>query len=488
MRATYSVVLIVLCIVFASCGGSSNSGSGGGGGGGNLPPSSYNLTVIKSSADAGTITSVPAGIDCGPTCTTQTASFDNGAIVTLLPSVNPNQGTVFTGWNGGNCNGTLACDVHVSADTSVSATFTLVSQNSLGVYLVTDGGTTSQFLGYDSSGNGISVDTTTDLLSVLLPGSKQWILADQNKSTDSDKIDLIAFEQNDQVFEVQENSDGCSFATVFNPKQAPLTSFDIHNESSSQAFGCLFNHLDIVGDSVYYVRPSYYDPFVGDTGGEFFLSKDGTETKLLERNDPDNGAAADLADNGTLYAIFHDSTNATLTVWTRDLATGKLSTQLRHYDVDEAFYKSFWFAVNNNILYFMVDYSDDTMELWNTDLSVPLLNQTVPTVLQTYSPSTVGNAGSIALWGVDNGHVVFAFSPPDSQKGTTVAEFDAATGQTNYYDLGPDTTVKSLAPVWLPVGGSNSAASRIRSAGKARGNKTVRTVPKGIVVRPSHEG
>ncbi len=122
-----------------------------------------------------------------------------------------------------------------------------------------------------------------------------------------------------------------------------------------------------------------------------------------------------------------------------------------HYDVDEAFYKSFWFAVNNNILYFMVDYSDDTMELWNTDLSVPLLNQTVPTVLQTYSPSTVGNAGSIALSGVDNGHVVFAFSPPDSQKGTTVAEFDAATGQTNYYDLGPDTTVKSLAPVWFQL-------------------------------------
>ncbi len=86
-------------------------------------PQSFNLTVTKSGTGAGTVTSAPAGIACGATCT---APFVSGTIVTL--SAVASAGSTFIGWTGGGCSGTGTCVVTVSAAATVNAQFDLAPQ------------------------------------------------------------------------------------------------------------------------------------------------------------------------------------------------------------------------------------------------------------------------------------------------------------------------------------------------------------------------
>jgi hypothetical protein len=79
---------------------------------------SHTLTVTKSGAGSGTVTSSPAGIDCGATCT---HAYDQGTSVTLTAS--PATGSTFGGWSGA-CSGSGPCTVTISADLAVTATYT----------------------------------------------------------------------------------------------------------------------------------------------------------------------------------------------------------------------------------------------------------------------------------------------------------------------------------------------------------------------------
>jgi Divergent InlB B-repeat domain/PASTA domain len=78
------------------------------------------LTVTKTGTGSGTVTSSPAGINCGATCSAQ---FTDGAAVTLAAA--PAAGSRFTGWSGG-CSGTGTCGLTMSANRSASATFAKV--------------------------------------------------------------------------------------------------------------------------------------------------------------------------------------------------------------------------------------------------------------------------------------------------------------------------------------------------------------------------
>jgi hypothetical protein len=73
--------------------------------------SSSNLTVQKNGMGSGTVTSQPAGIDCGPTCV---AGFPTGTVVTLTPT--PAAGSIFSGWNGPRCGGTGPCTITLDTD------------------------------------------------------------------------------------------------------------------------------------------------------------------------------------------------------------------------------------------------------------------------------------------------------------------------------------------------------------------------------------
>jgi len=79
---------------------------------------SFTLTVNKAGTGGGSVTSSPAGINCGTTCS---VSFTSGTIVTLTAA--PVAGSTFTGWSGGGCTGTGTCVVTLIGATSVTATF-----------------------------------------------------------------------------------------------------------------------------------------------------------------------------------------------------------------------------------------------------------------------------------------------------------------------------------------------------------------------------
>ncbi len=90
-------------------------GGGGGGGGGGTP--SFTLSIGKS--NGGTVSSSPAGINCGSACATK---FSAGSTVTLTAT--PPPGLAFSGWSGACTGSAPSCTVTVNADTKVQAAFT----------------------------------------------------------------------------------------------------------------------------------------------------------------------------------------------------------------------------------------------------------------------------------------------------------------------------------------------------------------------------
>jgi carbohydrate binding protein with CBM6 domain/List-Bact-rpt repeat protein len=80
-------------------------------------PTSQTLTVTKAGTGSGTVTSSPAGINCGSDCS---ESYASGTSVTLTAV--PGAGSTFAGWSGA-CSGTGSCAVTMTAARSVTATF-----------------------------------------------------------------------------------------------------------------------------------------------------------------------------------------------------------------------------------------------------------------------------------------------------------------------------------------------------------------------------
>ena len=80
----------------------------------------YILGAVKSGTGSGTVTSIPAGINCGAACAT---NFTQGSVITLTAT--PDVSSTFTGWSGGGCSGTGVCKVTLNSLTRVTAAFTL---------------------------------------------------------------------------------------------------------------------------------------------------------------------------------------------------------------------------------------------------------------------------------------------------------------------------------------------------------------------------
>lgn len=100
-----------------SSGGVGDDSGGSGGGGQNIKT----LNIFNSGGTGlGTITSIPAGIDCGSICT---ASFPNGTVITLTAT--PVASSTFTGWIGDSCpNATsTTCILPMTAIRNVTAIF-----------------------------------------------------------------------------------------------------------------------------------------------------------------------------------------------------------------------------------------------------------------------------------------------------------------------------------------------------------------------------
>jgi uncharacterized repeat protein (TIGR02543 family) len=75
-------------------------------------------STLLVTSDNGTVTSNPAGINCGSTC-----SENYGAETSVTLTASANSGYTFIGWSGGGCSGTGACTVTMTEAKSVTAQF-----------------------------------------------------------------------------------------------------------------------------------------------------------------------------------------------------------------------------------------------------------------------------------------------------------------------------------------------------------------------------
>jgi hypothetical protein len=80
----------------------------------------HTLTVTKSGTGSGTVTSSPAGINCGDDCS---ESYSKVQKVKLTAKADAS--STFAGWSGGGCSGTKTCTVTVDAPVTVTADFVL---------------------------------------------------------------------------------------------------------------------------------------------------------------------------------------------------------------------------------------------------------------------------------------------------------------------------------------------------------------------------
>src|SRR4029077_3552256 len=98
----------------------------------------FTLSISRQGLGSGTVTSSPAGIDCGTACT---ATYDSGTVVTLTAT--PAANATFDGWTGGGCSGTGPCTLTLTAHTTVTASFSVrrlplsISRQGLGSGTVT---------------------------------------------------------------------------------------------------------------------------------------------------------------------------------------------------------------------------------------------------------------------------------------------------------------------------------------------------------------
>jgi hypothetical protein len=78
----------------------------------------YALKVENSGTGEGTVTSSPAGINCGFNCK---EIYNSSTVVALTAT--PQTASTFTGWSGGGCTGKGQCIVSINTNTTVKANF-----------------------------------------------------------------------------------------------------------------------------------------------------------------------------------------------------------------------------------------------------------------------------------------------------------------------------------------------------------------------------
>jgi hypothetical protein len=439
--AVFSLVAALL----AACGG------GGGGGGGS---SDVSLTVVKS-AGMGTVVSTPSGINCNESCTTQTASFTPGSRVSLVATPAAAAGVAFSGWAGGGCSGTGTCSVLLSSSSTVTAGFAkqvALGPNTLGLFVVSSGGNSSQFLGFDSGGNGLTINTSVSLFSVIVPSANEWILLSSDSSVDFATSSILPFVQDDRVFLVKEFNS----SKAFSMRELNLATNQLGTAFSLPGRLLMPQNFALVGNAVYYREETITDLFGTTTGGQFSVVPDftagSTATVLLPRTDADASATFDIGDKGNVYAVRRAGGH--LQVWKRDLVTGHLVLPaIRDYVIDDTTYA--WGAkINNGILYAVRrQIADKHFEVLASDLSLSQAQPPGLAPLVSYDFATQGDfLPNASTWGVDNGVLAFAIIPPGSTKRSDLAVVDSTTvaKTTQFYTLGTGTSIFGLSVLKTP--------------------------------------
>lgn len=126
-----------------------------------------NRTLTINKTGTGTISSSPAGINCGSTCSSTFLSSQ-----TVVLTATPSPGWTFSGWSGGLCSGTGTCSVTMSSDRTVSATFVETSVLNLSFSGTGSGTVTSSPSGINCiSGCNSSFAKTSTVVLTATPNS-----------------------------------------------------------------------------------------------------------------------------------------------------------------------------------------------------------------------------------------------------------------------------------------------------------------------------
>jgi phospholipase C len=151
LRVPSFAVVLACALILNACGGTPSS---------NNPPPPQNFQLTVAVTGTGSVTSSPAGINCPSTCS---ASFASGTSVTLTATAG--SGFQFGGYSGA-CSG-ASCQLVLSSNQSVSATFTSANSAQLTVAVTGQGTVTSNPAGINcpstctaSFSNGTAVTLT----------------------------------------------------------------------------------------------------------------------------------------------------------------------------------------------------------------------------------------------------------------------------------------------------------------------------------------
>jgi len=170
-------------------------------------PITYTLAV--SVGQGGTVTSSPAGIDCGAICS---ASFNSGTPVTLTAT--PVSGWIFQGW-GGACSGTGTCSLTMNASQSVSTSFSSATYTlSITVVGNPGGRVTSSSSAIDCGSTCSAVFTAGTQVTLLANPDNAWGLAGWGGACSGIGGCTVTMNANTGV--------SATFTTLFMPVEMPL--------------------------------------------------------------------------------------------------------------------------------------------------------------------------------------------------------------------------------------------------------------------------
>jgi hypothetical protein len=166
------------------------------------------ITVATTGGGTGTVTSTPAGIQCGTTCSF--LAGQDGTMVTLHAQPTNGSSSLFTGWSGGGCSGILRdCTVTLLASTTVTATFTPLTANLIFFTSATFTPDRGSAAAYDSVCNtaataagindaaggsytAVTSDAATTVTSRLGASANGWVRMDGSPFADSQATLFVA--------------------------------------------------------------------------------------------------------------------------------------------------------------------------------------------------------------------------------------------------------------------------------------------------------
>jgi hypothetical protein len=241
--------------------------------------SNVNQIIVTTSGNGiGLVTSDPAGISCGNTCS---VSFNAGATVTLHARTSNGSNSFFSGWSGGGCSGPFHdCTVTVNGSVSVQATFTQMTNNLIFVTSTSLAATRGRATAYDTDCNSIAtaagindaggaayvayVSDTASNAATRLGNARGWVRMDSKPFTDT----LMGLFNNNQVMNpIRFDENG----QVVGPHAAPV---EVMTGTSTSG---LFTG-DSANDSCHDWTMTSNAALAGDpAGGPFFWDPNGFE-------------------------------------------------------------------------------------------------------------------------------------------------------------------------------------------------------------------